>query len=105
MNQCNNTFSFPSHSFIYTAILDIHSFYFPLVYINKFIKTLKHINLLNKCFKTCIPGNYTIDCLLNTLLNKNIYLYNIYINCIKIRQNYLVQKDVNKRHKDLLSLT
>ena len=32
MHECNNNFAFPSHSYIYTAILNIHCFFFPLVY-------------------------------------------------------------------------
>ena len=32
MHECNNNFAFPSHSFIYTAILNIYYFFFPLVY-------------------------------------------------------------------------
>ena len=37
MHECNNNFAFPSHSSIYTAILNIHCFFFPLVY--KYIVT------------------------------------------------------------------
>ena len=33
MHECNNNFAFPSHSSIYTAILNIHCFFFPLVYL------------------------------------------------------------------------
>ena len=32
MHECNNNCAFLSHSSIYTAILDIHCFFFPLVY-------------------------------------------------------------------------
>ena len=32
IHECNNHFAFPSYSPIYTAILNIHSFFFPLVY-------------------------------------------------------------------------
>ena len=32
MHECNNKCAFPSHSSIYTAILNIHCFFFPLVY-------------------------------------------------------------------------
>ena len=34
MHECNNNFAFPSHSTIYTAILNIHCLFFPLVYLN-----------------------------------------------------------------------
>ena len=34
MHEYNNNFAFPSHSSIYTAILNIHCFFFPLVYIS-----------------------------------------------------------------------
>ena len=33
MHEWNNNFAFPSHSSIYTAILNIHCFFFPLVYL------------------------------------------------------------------------
>ena len=33
MHECNNKFAFPLHSSSYTAILNIHCFFFPLVYI------------------------------------------------------------------------
>ena len=33
MHECNNNFAFPSHSSIYSAILSIHCFFFPLVYV------------------------------------------------------------------------
>ena len=32
LQECNNNFAFPSHSSVYTAILNIHCFFFPLVY-------------------------------------------------------------------------
>ena len=32
LHECNNNFAFLSHSSIYTAILSIHCFFFPLVY-------------------------------------------------------------------------
>ena len=32
IHECNNNFAFPSHSYIYTASLNIHCFFFPLVY-------------------------------------------------------------------------
>ena len=32
MHECYNNFAFPKHSSIYTAILNIHCFFFPLVY-------------------------------------------------------------------------
>ena len=31
MHECNYNFAFPSHSSIYTAIINIHCFFFPLV--------------------------------------------------------------------------
>ena len=34
MHECNNNFAFPLHSSIYTAILNIHCFFFPLVYLS-----------------------------------------------------------------------
>ena len=37
MHECNNNFAFPLHSSIYTAILNIHCFFFPLVYIIAFL--------------------------------------------------------------------
>ena len=33
MHECHNNFAFPSHSSVYTAILNIYCFFFPLVYI------------------------------------------------------------------------
>ena len=33
MHEYNNNFAFPSYSSIYTAILNIHCFFFPLVYL------------------------------------------------------------------------
>ena len=33
MHECNNNFAFRSHSSIYTAIFDIHCFFFLLVYV------------------------------------------------------------------------
>ena len=46
MHECNNNFAFPSHNSIYKAILNVHCFFFPLVYIGvKAVVTLtvRHI--------------------------------------------------------------
>ena len=47
MHKCYNNFAFPYHSSIYIAILNIHCFFFPLVYITQwnicFIRQLTNI--------------------------------------------------------------
>ena len=53
MQECNNNFAFPSHSSINTAILNIHCFFFPLVYINR-----DPLLYLNVDLTLCLTSTY-----------------------------------------------
>ena len=49
MHECNNNFVFPSYSSIYTAFLNIHCFFFPLVYMQStgFPHSIEAVHLSN----------------------------------------------------------
>ena len=53
MHECNNNFAFPSHSSIYTAILNIHCFFFLLVYM-----TEATLNAYNNVDISSIPSKF-----------------------------------------------
>ena len=94
MHECNNNFAFPSHSSIYTAILNIHCFFFPLVYIcngcgmpTEDAYSSGHLVLSH--FGTCICSNVETNlsrtCLVSGPLNfehPSVLLFCFLLGCI-----------------------
>ena len=64
MHECNNKFAFRSHSTIYTAILYIHCFFFPLVYIptgiNAYIDYLVFKSYLYQIYPSYCEATVTV---------------------------------------------
>ena len=65
MHECNNNFAFPSYSYIYTAILNIHCFFFPLVYM---VRCLKVAGICTAVTNHIIYGVDDKDILSNRIL-------------------------------------
>ena len=66
LQECNNNFAFPSHSSVYTAILYIHCFFFPLVYYTSIYVCVPHfynLSALVGCWSSVFIKRVIYKCL------------------------------------------